>query len=206
MIVSFVARFLGFGITFALVATIAGCSDPVPPVPAAAFVVRLGDALTTSGKCPVNDPREISVGYVDEVRREAVTDGVMHKDNAFYVRKCEVINEHDPVHGGDRVRVETVFENGTYTRFSLSQTTVESSERGSTGTGFVSFQSPLTTGAYGPPLAKSSNDACVFKVIEAAEKGSIWLSFQCPIVVKADQPGAECAVPQGYLFVQYCDY
>ena len=197
MIISLIARSVvrwtagGIALAWLGVAP-AGCSDPKPPTPAAAFSVTFDKSdLLKKGGCDAENS-VVSVGYADEKGASLVADG----ENDFFIKRCGVYRERDGL------RVTASLVKGSSTRLSISRAWFSEADPAH-GEGSVLVQGPGDAGAF-----ESADDApCTFRLIAGGDLGAVRVGFECPLVRIAGKVGENgCSLSKDYLAMENCEY
>lgn len=168
-------------------ATVVGCSDPVPPTPRGAFTVSFADPGID---CSIG-PHNAQVGSVLMDRKDkVVVDGT--EDARI---DCTVT----PAGSGFKVSASArQKDKGLFLEVpSISPGATEETP----ATGGLSYSSATTADAFN----NSDDEPCQFYFIpgtgEGVSAGKVWLAFKCPTVVS---DGNECAIAQSFAIFENC--
>ena len=180
-------RFALLVFSAAALATLAGCSDPVPQSADGAF--WLATLQDDPLECKIGG-QTAQVGAIDSTERKTViTDGT---NNASI--RCEVEGTTAPfkVHGA----IDDLANSATYFEISIPSITSDASID-APAVGSISFSSSWTAGEpYSGP--------CNFYfegTKESVASGRIWVSFQCDALTSNM---STCPLKQGYAIFENC--
>jgi len=184
-----------FSVAFpvAALATLAGCSDPPPPAPEAAWTINLQPSAADSSLCRLGDGHAAGIGKISENKRDQLlSNGI---DGAEIT--CSVIGDKtfkvaaDAAQGDAHITIDINQIAATAT-----------AEMPATGT--LSYASDKTARSQYTALA---DKPCQFYFVpdsgEGVSPGTIWFAFRCPTVVDAST-ASTCQISQGYASFANC--
>lgn len=180
-------RFAVLAFSAAALATLAGCSDPVPQVADGAFWLATIQSDPLACK---HAGHTAQVGAVDSLERKTViTDG----QNKTKVQ-CEVLGAAAPfeVHG----QIDDQVNSANFLEISIPSIS-PSATIDDPAVGSITFSTPNTAGN---PYGGSCN--FYFEgTKESVASGRIWVSFQCDALVSGM---STCPLKQGYAIFENC--
>lgn len=165
----------------------AGCSDPVPPSPNAAWSVSFIDPGLD---CAIKGHNE-QVGQVDSHKKPTVvTDGIDGAEVQCTVKGDGTYSVDGRArHKGRALSVKIA---------SISSSATEEAP----AAGIVSYSSANTAG---DPYVSPPDTPCQFYFVkgsnEGVAKGKVWAAFKCPLV---ESEGSLCEITQGYVLFENC--
>jgi hypothetical protein len=166
----------------ALVATLCGCSDPVPPIPQGGFEVQFQNP--GGGQCNINS-HNVKMGTVNAAARsELVSDG------AGASVSCSV--SASSISG-------SAFENPNNLTIDVPSITPETTID-APATGVVSFSSGTTAGVFVSPPEAPCN--FYFQEGQTIQAGDVWVTFDCPTLTSE---GQSCRILKGFAAFTNCE-